>query len=388
MHNCASLSLCRHAEDMQCDRKLPCDPCEKACLPCSNCLLPAVGVTNTQESPCHSTTSLLVTKVVDTGHPGSTDRGRPLEIDDGSSGDCWRPNSASRAQSVASGGTSHSVTSTQSARYNVKYNRRLSAHNRRHSADSNADKRAPNDSKADRRWPPVSLQVRPSSQHSRRSSSSMRADGRADYFRCHFFGCPEVFTSMPLLKIHKKVSHFKTHCTFCNVSFRHIGTWRFHEQMHLIKEGTLYSSDDMLWSCGICSMHGLSETRRYLHIRQHWQEGNSKADWSGKPKVMLLTPEEAEQLLDMSEEEFQDAAQQLLSNSASRKPSSHVRMKAFLHTQSSTNIEDFPTKSSVGNATGSSRQSEEVKEAARPMVHGLFASIRKTFLRMKTNPPW
>jgi hypothetical protein len=147
-------------------------------------------------------------------------------------------------------------------------------------------------------------------------------------------------------------------------------------------------------------MYGLSESRRYLHIRHHWQEGYTMDDWedwedwegwkSGEDRydVMPLTSEEADTLLGMSLDDFRIAAKDLLKTSAGQARSNTAAIKGgFAARRHRAGAGDLavPSDNIVEGQKGlSSAQPQVTPEVVRPMVHGLFASIRETFLRMHT----
>jgi hypothetical protein len=377
-------------EYMQCDGLSPCFFCSRTGQPCSISVLPtSINNPNSQTSPWSWKNFIPSHKDFKGPRDSPYHKHNSLKDDDSLSAGPTKRRAASRAQSVVSAGTSYSAASTHSARYSVKYNRRLSAHQRRHSADSRVD------TSSRHRRAPVPRPARP---RKRRTASprddlspsrKVAVNGRADYFCCPFLDCPEVFSSRSVLKDHEKSSHLQSYCTFCKKSFSNPRYWRVHEQKHLINIEGLYHLNHMLWYCGVCSIRGLSEPRRYIHIRHHWQEGHTLASWQGEPKAIPLTSSETERLLDLSVFYFLAAAKFLLSSPTSRWRSSTAGLKSFLlNGRHTTKTEDLPPKTSAEKSTDiSSIQPEQAKEAARPMVHGLFASIRKTFLRIHTKPP-
>lgn len=100
--------------------------------------------------------------------------------------------------------------------------------------------------------------------------------------------------------------------------------WRSHEKIHIQNNKHL----ELLWCCGICEDYGLSEPRRYLHIRKHWQEGYDIRAWANDPIVMLLNKEQLDSLDGLTDEQFVAKAERLVKQiwrPPSSKPSSEER---------------------------------------------------------------
>ncbi|KAE8445382.1 hypothetical protein EG329_013505 [Mollisiaceae sp. DMI_Dod_QoI] len=195
--------------DLECDLNLPCLPCGRSGVPCSNDPMRSATHFDTyaplpsylQRIPYYGQSSI----------PGQ--KNKPM----------------SEAHSVGSSG-SYSTRSTHSARYSLKLNRRLSANNRRHSATD--IRSTPPSSRPSK---PVSIQlddrtskrrlvfsrtrdlvtdipqIQPSFQN---ACGTDQDDGRAEYFSCPVMGCREMFRI-------SVESHFET-TRFGDTMKRHI----------------------------------------------------------------------------------------------------------------------------------------------------------------------
>jgi hypothetical protein len=231
---------------------------------------------------------------------------------------------ASVAESARS---SHSGRSSLSVRYQAKLQRRHSANNRRLSAvelqisSKGAD---PPSQQASRRSLPTIGSIL--QKKTARSRSTPPADNsRTEYFRCPTVTCSEIFRNRKDLQKHEAASHLDCFCTFCKAKFRDQALWRNHEKIHIQNDE---HRDSLLWRCGICDSFGLSEPRRFLHIRKHWQEGYDIRAWVGDPIVVLLNKEQLESLDRLTDKQFVAKAERLAKQiwrPPSSKPSSEER---------------------------------------------------------------
>lgn len=399
---------------LSCNQDRPCSQCNVAEIPCSNCIMavPTVKAIRPNRFQGGFFSSSKSTPKTSQPVPSPKKDTGPFS---------FRVNTASRAHSVVSARTSHSgrsAASSQSARYSIKLNRRASANNRRHSA---VDVRtAPKVVHSD---PPV-LFSRPNPNEARSSSQSSRSfkvvnenfspsiktnherktssqksissridDGRGEYFRCSIAGCTEIFDLELDLRVHKETFHFECHCTFCDESFQDQRFWHFHEAKHIVETAKKVSRvcDDILWRCGVCSTYGLCDGRRYMHVRRHWKEGLTKENWKGGPQILPLSSKDIGALESMSSEVFQITAEHLLSALARRSGSfAPVIDDKFGINSGGTELNNphletghdrartpAPTISPVDTAV----------DAVRPMVHGMFASLRRKLPLFRTKPP-
>jgi len=385
---CTRIKLANRANKEQCDGDLPCGQCDKANKPCSNCLLSPhkIRTLNRSFKPYAFDFSWM-TRIgsLPTVATPATREAIPKKA---TSGDEKRSNISGRmrhsketqstaaakspgpvqiprkAQSVVSAhSSSHSVGSTHSARYSVKLQRRMSANNRRHSA---AEVRI--DAKI----------ARPASVTSiKRNSAGTRNDGRAEYYPCLVSQCSEILASLDELVAHRESFHFLNHCTFCYKSFRDWNRWHSHERAHIM-EKLDKECDNILWSCGICGTFGLRKSRRYMHIRHHWEARVAKDDWKGCPQLMPLKGVDAQALESMSFEVFQITAEHLLSAYAQKSEANRSESKnPQTHSAVSPSKSKIPT---VGSG-------EIAAETSRPMVHGMFASLRRRLPLFRSGPP-
>lgn len=314
--------------------------------------------------------------------------------------------STSRAQSVTSAKTSHSGRSTQSARYSIKLNRRISANNRRFSAsvipptsskaietfstnhtrtaslqdapDGYKSQASPRKSildilssrTEDRSQLSTSMNVAGNrAGSSRKSVSSVRVkNGRDDYFNCP--NCTEIFQSEFEKHLHERASHSVYYCTFCNLSFRDRTTWHGHERSHM---RIIYKEcDNCLWRCGICSTYGLGDSRRYMHIRGHWEDKCTPDDWKGGPQMMPLAPGIVEALETMSDELFEINAEKFLS--------------VFLK-ESFESAAELPTaENKQRNTDTAGNLADRAVDTSQQMTHGLFASLRRKIPLFRARP--
>lgn len=352
-------SLHRCTDTSQYDSDLPRFPCNGDEVCCPNCLLPIPFPVNPNQSP------LLLSS--------NSDDAPEVEVNGSLIADQTKAKPTSRAQSVASTKTSHSAKSTHSARYSVKLRRRISANSRRHSIESKASK----------------------TRMSSRRSISSKIDGRAEYFRCPIADCPEIFVSMPAVRAHERSLHYPTHCTFCDRSFNCLHLWRLHEQVHL-DEHVLVSLSDMLWRCGICDTYGLGESRRYLHIRRHWEDGLPKEAWKYSYRsalVMPLTARDTEIMLNMPEEEFILISTYMVGPTSFKSPTTSRAVRNFLNESVKRRQRQkpaYPQQETEFNKTEDDESPDQVTmavESSQSMIHGLFAFIRKSVPRLKLKPP-
>ena len=233
---------------------------------------------------------------------------------------------SSVAASVAgSARSSYSGRSSLSVRYQTKFQRRHSANCRRLSATESqipskgAD---PPSRQASRRSLPTIGSIFQKTSRSRRMPPA--DNSRTEYFRCPTITCTEIFWNRKDLQKHEASNHFDCFCTFCKVAFRDQMLWRSHEKIHIQNNKHL----ELLWCCGICEDYGLSEPRRYLHIRKHWQEGYDIRAWANDPIVMLLNKEQLDSLDGLTDEQFVAKAERLVKQiwrPPSSKPSSEER---------------------------------------------------------------
>lgn len=353
---------------LQCNMELPCFRCNEVELPCSNCLLPIPDLTNHSSPPFHldkpfsfvynneqkSTPKRWSSPFPplsfpppgnDTDGLGHKSDNKRNSLDRVYSALPVAPqrNSTSRAQSVTSARTSNSGGSTQSARYSIKLNRRISANNRPFSAieiatPSNAtdtlprnhtrsislhdalDKRKPQQSKrnsvrelpssktAGMQYSPTSMTAPKRASSSQKAVSARKNDGRDDYFYCLI--CGEIFESMLDVHVHERAFHSEKFCTFCGLAFGDRTNWHDHERNHM--RAVYKECDNILWRCGVCSVYGVREPRRYMHIRGHWEDGNTVRDWKGGPQIMPLDPSVIEALESMTDDRFNLNAESFL----------------------------------------------------------------------------
>ena len=356
------------AKKLQWDQKHPYDQCSDAEVLCSNCVPHPPEQVDPQTS--------RVFPLRHSYRRSIRSYGRSIRSEEGSNPDPVKVKSTSRAPSIASSGTSYSAMSTRSARYSVKLGRRISANSRRHSGPE-----APTISKSARPQRPSLPPLHPV----RRQEPLHSSDGRAEYFRCPIVDCKEVFHSREDLESHEISLHFQNYCTFCNRSCRISQVWREHEQRHICEKIKSSKIGDILWSCGICPTFGLSETRRYLHIRQHWNDSLSMYDWTGAPRLRLLSPKEITILQNMPDDEFRNTAAALLCSSGSRFRSATDIISRALR------IDRLPAKTTADTALRTDDGLEEGATSPNPMltslgtpqpiVHGLFASLRRRLPR-------
>lgn len=223
--------------------------------------------------------------------------------------------SIARKPTSVAGSTAGSAKSSQSgrssvsARYQQKLQRRNSANNRQFSAaelhtPANPANAPPHNTPR-RSLPTMGAK----SQKPSRQSKALQVDnGRSEYFRCPTMTCTEIFRSRKELEKHERTSHFECYCTFCKATFTDHKIWRNHENTHFQKD----KPGELLWHCGICDSFGLSEPRRYLHVRNHWKERCDIRAWASEPVVVTLTPEELHSLDWMTNRQFNIAAERLI----------------------------------------------------------------------------
>jgi hypothetical protein len=129
---------------------------------------------------------------------------------------------------------------------------------------------------------------------------------------CPDRNCWEIFDNLEEVKIHVKNDHFRSYCTFCRQAFANINDWRSHEKQHTVEKfGKGHGG--LLWLCGICSIFGLSQHRRYKHIQQHWKDGQTMDAWAGDPKMVPLSKGNFKALEKMEGDLFELNAEYLLS---------------------------------------------------------------------------
>ncbi|KUJ24629.1 uncharacterized protein LY89DRAFT_713437 [Mollisia scopiformis] len=412
-------------QGLSCSPSLPCQQCDEAEIPCSNCLRPVSAVNIYPHNHGHADLQRRST------HPLQLSPTQLERLGSQMCGTDVSPRSQS-GRSVGSARTSRSgVSTTYSARYSIKLNRRFSATNRRHSEveiqpakkikpipptsisrmkrststpATSKPRNMPSNSSAVNvtrlsLTTPNSQSVRMNDENanfSRPSVSStnltrdpkpsdrkpgIKYDGRANYFMCPDGNCWEIFDDLEEVKVHVRNNHFRSYCTFCRHAFANMNDWRSHENQHAVKKfGKGHGG--LLWLCGICSIFGLAEHRRYQHIQQHWKDGQRMDARAGDPKMLPLSKENFKALENMEGDLFELNAEYLLSKFGDPWSSPGEDRDHSITLPGQRPYLSSSPKVRVPSRHPASTPLETLM--SRPILHGLFASLRRRLPMFRT----
>jgi hypothetical protein len=127
-----------------------------------------------------------------------------------------------------------------------------------------------------------------------------------------------------------------------------------------------------------------------MHVRRHWKDRLTKDNWEGGPQIMPLSSEDIGALESMSPEIFQITAEHLLSvfaRHSGRPPPVASKISGIMGSTKS----EAPNLHTVDDQSMTPAPSlgpvDTTVEVVRPMVHGLFASLRRKLPLFRTKPP-